>query len=128
RRRRGRFGRHQRRPRARRGLRAGRAPRGRGAHRRPPAAGPGALARRGPSRRAGRVAGVAGPEPLPATGPTAQAAAGGMPAEVEPRRLARRALQVILLLGLLLLVALLAPGLGSVRDRLAGASPGWIGV
>jgi uncharacterized membrane protein YbhN (UPF0104 family) len=51
-----------------------------------------------------------------------------MPAEVEPGRLARRALQVILLLGLLVLVALLAPGLGAVRDRLAGAAPGWIAL
>jgi len=71
---------------------------------------------------------VAGPEPLPATGPSTQAAAGGMPAEVEPRRLVKRALQVVVLLGLLLLVAWLAPGLDAVRDRLTGAAPGWIAV
>src|SRR3954453_19791268 len=49
-----------------------------------------------------------------------------LPAEVDSRRLARRALQVILLLGILVLVAAVAPGLGEVRDRLGEASPGWI--
>ncbi len=49
-----------------------------------------------------------------------------LPDEVDSRRLVRRALQVILLLGVLVLVALLAPGLGEVRDRLKDASPGWL--
>src|SRR4051794_41894713 len=49
-----------------------------------------------------------------------------LPAEVDSRRLARRALQVILLLGILVLVAAVAPGLDEVRDRLGEGSPGWV--
>ena len=60
------------------------------------------------------------------TGPTRPAAE--LPAEVDPRRLVRRALQVIALLGVLVLVAVLAPGLGDVRDRLKDAAPGWLAV
>jgi uncharacterized membrane protein YbhN (UPF0104 family) len=40
--------------------------------------------------------------------------------------LRRRALQAIAALAVLLAVVLLAPGLGEVRDRLAGADPGWL--
>jgi uncharacterized membrane protein YbhN (UPF0104 family) len=49
-----------------------------------------------------------------------------LPENVDPRKLARRALEVIVLLGVLILVATLAPGLGEVRDRLKDASPGWL--
>ena len=51
-----------------------------------------------------------------------------MPREFDPRRLLRRALQVALALGVLLLVVVLAPGLGEVRDKLSGAKPGWIAL
>jgi uncharacterized membrane protein YbhN (UPF0104 family) len=51
-----------------------------------------------------------------------------LPEHVEPRRLARRALQVIGLLAALVLVAVLAPGLGDVRDRLVDASPAWLAL
>jgi uncharacterized protein (TIRG00374 family) len=51
-----------------------------------------------------------------------------MPGEFQPRRLARRAASVIALLAVLALVVLLAPGLGEVRDRLTGASPGWLAL
>jgi uncharacterized protein (TIRG00374 family) len=51
-----------------------------------------------------------------------------LPREFEPRRLLRRALQVAAVLVLVGLVVLLAPGLGEVRDRLAGAQPGWIAL
>lgn len=51
-----------------------------------------------------------------------------LPEDVDPRRLARRALEVIILLGVLVLVAVLAPGLGEVRDRLKDASPGWLAL
>jgi uncharacterized membrane protein YbhN (UPF0104 family) len=51
-----------------------------------------------------------------------------LPEHVEPRRLARRALQVIGLLAALVLVAVLAPGLGDVRDRLMNASPAWLAL
>jgi uncharacterized membrane protein YbhN (UPF0104 family) len=60
--------------------------------------------------------------PLTSSGPVE------MPGELAPRRLLRRALQVVLLLGVLALVVVLAPGLGEVRDLLAGASPGWIAL
>jgi uncharacterized membrane protein YbhN (UPF0104 family) len=49
-----------------------------------------------------------------------------LPSELEGRRLRRRALQVVALLVVVSLVALLAPGLGEVRDRLADAQPGWL--
>lgn len=54
--------------------------------------------------------------------------APALPAELEPRRLARRALQVVGLLAVLVLVLLLAPGLDAVSHELANASPGWIAV
>jgi uncharacterized membrane protein YbhN (UPF0104 family) len=51
-----------------------------------------------------------------------------MPREFDSRRLVRRALQVIAALAALALVVLLAPGLGEVRDKLAGADPAWIAL
>jgi uncharacterized membrane protein YbhN (UPF0104 family) len=52
--------------------------------------------------------------------------AEALPSQFDPRVLARRALSVIGLLGLLVAIALLAPGLGDVRERLGGAQPGWL--
>jgi uncharacterized membrane protein YbhN (UPF0104 family) len=49
-----------------------------------------------------------------------------LPSELDTRRLLRRALQVVALLVVLLLGALLAPGLGEVRHLLAGVKPGWV--
>jgi uncharacterized membrane protein YbhN (UPF0104 family) len=51
-----------------------------------------------------------------------------LPREFQPRMLRRRGLQAIAALGVLVLIFLLAPGLGEVRDRLAGANPGWLVV
>jgi uncharacterized membrane protein YbhN (UPF0104 family) len=51
-----------------------------------------------------------------------------MPRELDPRRLLRRTLQVVALLAALVLIVLLAPGLGDVRDKLEGAKPGWIAL
>jgi uncharacterized membrane protein YbhN (UPF0104 family) len=51
-----------------------------------------------------------------------------LPAEFQPRPLRRRAVQAIALLGALVAIVLLAPGLGEVRDQLAGASPGWLAL
>jgi uncharacterized membrane protein YbhN (UPF0104 family) len=51
-----------------------------------------------------------------------------LPSDFQPRRLLRRAVPVVLLLVALGLVVLLAPGLGSVRDRLAGGDPLWLGL
>ncbi|MCW2994377.1 MAG: flippase-like protein [Conexibacter sp.] len=62
------------------------------------------------------------------TGPSRSEESSDLPEGVDPRRLARRALEVIALLGVLVLVAVLAPGLGEVRDRLKDASPGWLAV
>src|SRR3954468_24490371 len=53
---------------------------------------------------------------------------GGMPAELQPARLRRSIAIVTGALVILVLIALLAPGLGDVRDALAGASAGWIAV
>ena len=49
-----------------------------------------------------------------------------MPEGFSPRALRRRALAVVAALTVLVLVALLTPGLGEVRDRLASASPAWL--
>jgi uncharacterized protein (TIRG00374 family) len=57
---------------------------------------------------------VAGPETLPD--------------ELAPKRLGRRFAVVFALLAALVLVALLAPGLGQVRDVLRRAAPGWLAV
>jgi uncharacterized membrane protein YbhN (UPF0104 family) len=51
---------------------------------------------------------------------------GGMPAEFQPARLKRRVAVVLGALAILVLIALLAPGLGDVRDALADASPWWV--
>ena len=51
-----------------------------------------------------------------------------LPGELEGRRLWRRVLVVVGLLALVGLVALLAPGLGEVRDLLADARPGWLAL
>jgi uncharacterized membrane protein YbhN (UPF0104 family) len=58
--------------------------------------------------------------------PLASGGADALPEELAPRRLLRRLLQVVALLALLVLVALLAPGLGEVRERLGDAAPGWL--
>jgi uncharacterized membrane protein YbhN (UPF0104 family) len=54
--------------------------------------------------------------------------AATLPDDVAPRRLGRRAAQVIGLLLVLVAIVVFAPGLGSVRDRLAEAKPGWIAL
>jgi uncharacterized protein (TIRG00374 family) len=51
-----------------------------------------------------------------------------MPDEFDPRRLARRTLQIVAVLALVGLVLLLAPGLGEVRDLLTEAQPGWVAL
>ncbi|HEX5895819.1 MAG TPA: flippase-like domain-containing protein [Thermoleophilaceae bacterium] len=55
-------------------------------------------------------------------------AAVSMPDEFEPRRLARRTLQIIGVLAIAGLVLLFAPGLGEVRDRLTEAQPEWVAL
>lgn len=52
----------------------------------------------------------------------------GLPAELGLRRLARRALQVIAVLGLIGLAAALTPGLGELREKLHHAEWGWLAV
>ena len=51
---------------------------------------------------------------------------GEMPDEFTPTSLRRRALVVFAALGILVLIGLLAPGLGEVRKILADASIGWL--
>jgi uncharacterized protein (TIRG00374 family) len=51
-----------------------------------------------------------------------------MPGELEPRRLARRTLQIVAVLAVAGLVLLLAPGLGEVRDLLNEARPEWVAL
>ena len=58
--------------------------------------------------------------------PIAPPGAESLPDDFAPRRLLRRLLEAGALLVVVVLVALLAPGLGQVRDRLADASPGWL--
>src|SRR5919109_675587 len=59
-------------------------------------------------------------EPLPPAPPVE------LPSELQPRRLLRRAAQLIAALALVGLIVVLAPGLGDVRDRLSEASPDWL--
>lgn len=49
-----------------------------------------------------------------------------LPRELTPRRIALRGLEVVGFLAVLVLIAVLAPGLGEVRESLAAARPGWI--
>ena len=49
-----------------------------------------------------------------------------LPDELRGSTLTRRAVPIALALGALVLVAVLAPGLGEVRRRLSGADPAWI--
>ncbi len=60
--------------------------------------------------------------------PLASGGTGALPEELAPRRLLRRFVQVVALLAILVLVALLAPGLDEVRRRLDGAAPGWLAL
>ena len=60
--------------------------------------------------------------------PLATGGSEGLPPELGPRRLLRRMLQALALLAAIVLVALLAPGLGAVRERLGEAAPGWLAL
>jgi uncharacterized membrane protein YbhN (UPF0104 family) len=51
-----------------------------------------------------------------------------LPGEFQPRTLRRRILQAIAALAVLGAIVLLAPGLGGVRESLAGASPEWLAL
>jgi uncharacterized membrane protein YbhN (UPF0104 family) len=51
-----------------------------------------------------------------------------LPSELHPRQLRRRGAPVLIALAVAGLVILLTPGLGEVRHRLAGASPGWLAL
>jgi uncharacterized membrane protein YbhN (UPF0104 family) len=51
-----------------------------------------------------------------------------MPSEFEPRRLLRRALEVGGVIGVVVLIVILAPGLDQVRAQLEGARPAWIAL
>jgi len=63
----------------------------------------------------------------PLTSPPAPSS-DALPGGLDLRHLARRAVQIAVALGILLAVALLAPGLGEVRDRLGEAAPGWVAI
>jgi uncharacterized protein (TIRG00374 family) len=52
----------------------------------------------------------------------------GLPSEFETRGLLKRTAQVTAALAVLVLVIVLAPGLGEIRTRLEGADPGWIAL
>jgi uncharacterized membrane protein YbhN (UPF0104 family) len=51
-----------------------------------------------------------------------------LPDEVAPARIGRRAVQVFALVAALILIAVLAPGLGDVRHLLTEAAPGWVAL
>jgi uncharacterized membrane protein YbhN (UPF0104 family) len=51
-----------------------------------------------------------------------------LPSEFQSPTLLRRALQALAALGVLVAIFLLAPGLGEVRDKLAGARPEWLAL
>jgi uncharacterized protein (TIRG00374 family) len=68
------------------------------------------------------------PHPPIVVEPISAPSSGTMPGGFDTKSLLKRAVQTIVLLGLLVLVAVLAPGLGEVRDRLDDAKPGWIAL
>jgi uncharacterized membrane protein YbhN (UPF0104 family) len=70
---------------------------------------------------------AASPREHPATAPETHDA-HDIPRELDTRRLARRALVVVVAIVVLVLIALFAPGLGSVRTILERASPWWIAL
>jgi uncharacterized protein (TIRG00374 family) len=49
-----------------------------------------------------------------------------LPQEFQPKSLRKRVLQALLALAILVAIVVFAPGLGEVRDKLAGASINWI--
>lgn len=51
-----------------------------------------------------------------------------LPEEVDPTRLARKAVFAVALLLVLMLIVVLAPGLGSVRTAVGKAEPGWMAI
>jgi uncharacterized protein (TIRG00374 family) len=51
-----------------------------------------------------------------------------LPREFQARSIRRRALQAIAALAVLVLIFVLAPGLGQVRNKLDGADPAWLGL
>ncbi len=51
-----------------------------------------------------------------------------LPDEFQPKKLGRRALQIVAVLALVGFVLLLAPGLGEVRDLLTQAQPEWLAL
>src|SRR5512140_3527897 len=51
-----------------------------------------------------------------------------MPAELSPRHLRTRLLQLTLIVAVVIAVVLAAPGLGDLRTELKDASPGWFAL
>jgi uncharacterized membrane protein YbhN (UPF0104 family) len=51
-----------------------------------------------------------------------------MPEELSPRRIGRRLLQIAAVVVAVVLIVLLGPGLGTVRERISHAAAGWLGV
>jgi uncharacterized protein (TIRG00374 family) len=76
------------------------------------------------SRLSGHPLGIATARDTTITAPSPS----DLPGEFQTRTLRRRALQAIAALGILIAIFLFAPGLGAVRDNLAGASPGWLAL
>src|SRR3954452_11468478 len=60
--------------------------------------------------------------------PTASPGDRDLPQEAQPSHLRRRGLETVALLGVLVAVVLLAPGLGEARKHLADADPGWLAI
>src|SRR5919197_2721686 len=59
---------------------------------------------------------------------TATPAGRDLPQEAQPRQLRRRGLQTLALLGVLVAVVVLAPGLGEARRQLNHADAGWLAI
>jgi uncharacterized membrane protein YbhN (UPF0104 family) len=59
---------------------------------------------------------------------TPSQAESDLPQEAQPRRLRRRGLETIALVGVLVAIVVLAPGLGEARRQLDNANAGWLAV
>jgi uncharacterized membrane protein YbhN (UPF0104 family) len=64
----------------------------------------------------------------PLTAPSSPAPRDAMPGGLDVGQLARRAAAIAVALALLVAIAVLAPGLGEVRDRLGDVAPGWLAL
>jgi uncharacterized membrane protein YbhN (UPF0104 family) len=71
-----------------------------------------------------RIGAIASTPEIPLLSPAPEE----LPSEFQTRNLRKRTLQALAALAVLTAIVVLAPGLGSVRDKLTGAEPAWLAL